>query len=67
MELARWQAGSRFLSLALRSLTRAWETSAARLPIVSALLAQAVGSSGNKDQWSKNLRSEWSSWPAGLF
>ncbi|CAA7408040.1 unnamed protein product [Spirodela intermedia] len=64
MELARRQAGPRFLSLAIRSLTRAQETSAAPLPVVSALLAQAVGSSAAKEKWAKNLQSEWFSWPA---
>ncbi|CAA6670941.1 unnamed protein product [Spirodela intermedia] len=58
MELARRQAGPRFLSLAIRSLTRAQETSAAPLPVVSALLAQAVGSSAAKEKWAKNLQSD---------
>lgn len=67
MELARRQAGPRFLSLAVRSLTRAQEASAVPLPVVSALLAQAVASSGAKEKWAKNLQSEWFSWPAGFF
>ncbi|XP_078443584.1 tetratricopeptide repeat (TPR)-like superfamily protein isoform X2 [Wolffia australiana] len=64
MELARQQVGARFLSLAMRSLTRATDSSSGRLPVVSALLAQAVASSGDRDRWAENLLMEWSSWPA---
>uniref|UniRef100_A0A1D1Y0Z0 Tetratricopeptide repeat protein 37 n=1 Tax=Anthurium amnicola TaxID=1678845 RepID=A0A1D1Y0Z0_9ARAE len=66
MELARQQGGSHFLLLAIDSLTKAQGSSPIPLPIVSALLAQAVGSLGAKDQWKKNLQSEWFSWPAEM-
>ncbi|MQM18254.1 hypothetical protein Taro_051242 [Colocasia esculenta] len=66
MELARQGAGSHFLSLAVDSLNKARETSPAPLPIISSLLAQAVGSSGANDQWRENIRSEWFSWPADV-
>ncbi|XP_077215961.1 tetratricopeptide repeat (TPR)-like superfamily protein isoform X2 [Tasmannia lanceolata] len=66
MELARRQAGSQFLSLAVNSLTKAQEASFNRLPIVSALLAQAEASLGARTKWETNLRLEWFSWPAEL-
>ncbi|XP_048331542.1 tetratricopeptide repeat protein SKI3 isoform X2 [Ziziphus jujuba] len=63
MELARNGSDSQFLSLAIRSLTKAQEASVIPLPIVSALLAQAEGSLGSKEKWKKNLRLEWFTWP----
>lgn len=63
MELARQQCDSHFLSLAVRSLKRARETSLLTLPIVSLLLAQSEGSLGSKVKWEKSLRHEWLSWP----
>ncbi|XP_015574671.1 tetratricopeptide repeat protein SKI3 isoform X1 [Ricinus communis] len=63
MELARESRSSHFLSLAVRSFTRAHANSAIPLPIVSLLLAQAEGSLGYKQKWQKNLRFEWYSWP----
>lgn len=65
MELARQQCDSHFLSLAIRSLKRARETSLLPMPIVSLLLAQAEGSFGSKVKWEKNLGDEWLSWPPG--
>lgn len=67
MELARKGCDAKFLSLAIRSLTKAQEASAIPLPIVSALLAQAEGSLGLKEKWKKNLRLEWFTWPPGLM
>lgn len=67
MELARNGSDSQFLSLAIRSLTKAQEASVIPLPIVSALLAQAEGSLGSKEKWKKNLRLEWFTWPPGLL
>ncbi|KAF5462290.1 hypothetical protein F2P56_018311 [Juglans regia] len=63
MELARQLCGSQFLSLAIKSLTKAQEASLVPLPIVSLLLAQAEGSLGSKEKWERNLRLEWFSWP----
>nr|XP_011464990.1 PREDICTED: tetratricopeptide repeat protein 37 [Fragaria vesca subsp. vesca] len=63
MELSRLGYDSQFLSLAVRSLTKAQEASLIPLPIVSALLAQAEGSLGSKEKWEKNLRLEWPTWP----
>ncbi|KAF3446960.1 hypothetical protein FNV43_RR12140 [Rhamnella rubrinervis] len=63
MELARKWSDSQFLSLAVRSLTKAQEASIISLPIVSALLAQAEGSLGSKEKWKNNLRLEWFTWP----
>jgi superkiller protein 3 len=67
MELARQLGGSKFLSLAVKSLTKAQETSVIPLPFVSALLAQAEGSLSSKEKWEKNLRLEWFSWPPGMI
>ncbi|KAL5778461.1 hypothetical protein ACOSP7_011387 [Xanthoceras sorbifolium] len=63
LELARQCQDSQFLSLAIRSLTKAQETSLVHLPIVSVLLAQAEGSLRSKEKWEKNLRLEWFTWP----
>ncbi|XP_068305808.1 tetratricopeptide repeat protein SKI3 [Pyrus communis] len=63
MELSRRGCASQFLSLAIRSLVKAQEASLIPLPIVSALLAQAVASLGSKEKWEKNLRLEWPTWP----
>lgn len=63
MELSRRGCSSQFLSLAVRSLTKAQEGPLIPLPIVSALLAQAAGSLGSKEKWEKNLRLEWPTWP----
>ncbi|XP_027149171.1 tetratricopeptide repeat protein SKI3 isoform X2 [Coffea eugenioides] len=65
MQLAKQQCDARFLSLAVRSLQKARETSV-MLPIVSLLLAQAEASLGSKMKWEKNLRDEWFSWPPGM-
>lgn len=62
MEIARQQSDSDFLSLAIRSLKKAKETSAMPLPFVSLLLAQAEASLGSESKWEKNLMDEWSSW-----
>jgi superkiller protein 3 len=67
MELARQSSGSQFLSLAVKSLTKAHKTSLVPLPVVSALLAQAEGSLGSKEKWERNLRLEWCSWPPGMI
>lgn len=66
MELARQQCEPQFLSLAVRSLKKAKETSLTPMPIVSILLAQAEASFGSKAKWENNLRLEWFSWPQGL-
>ncbi|XAR61481.1 hypothetical protein NMG60_11015921 [Bertholletia excelsa] len=63
MELARQLCDPRFISLAIRSLKKAKETSVISLPIVSVLLAQAEASLGSKMKWEQNLRLEWFSWP----
>lgn len=62
MELARQLCDSRFLSIAVRSLKKARETSCP-LPTVSLLLAQAEASLGSKVKWEKHLLDEWFSWP----
>lgn len=67
MELSRLGYDSQFLSLAVRSLTKAQEASLIPLPIVSALLAQAEGSLGSREKWEKNLRLEWRTWPPGMM
>jgi superkiller protein 3 len=67
MELARKLCDSKFLLLAVKSLTKAQETSVIPLPIVSALLAQAEGSLNSKERWEKNVRLEWFSWPPGMI
>lgn len=67
LELAREWCDSQFLSLAIRSLTRAQKASVTPLPIISALLAQAEGSLGSKEKWENNLRLEWYTWPPGLL
>lgn len=67
MELSRQGCSSQFLSLAVRSLTKAQEGPLIPLPIVSALLAQAAGSLGSKEKWEKNLRLEWPTWPQGMI
>lgn len=67
MELARKLCDSKFLLLAVKSLTKAQETSVIPLPIVSALLAQAEGSLNSKEKWEKNIRFEWFSWPPGMI
>ncbi|KAM7521358.1 hypothetical protein LguiB_020320 [Lonicera macranthoides] len=66
MELARQQCEPQFLSLAVRSLKKAKETSLTPMPIVSILLAQAEASFGSKAKWENNLRLEWFSWPPGM-
>lgn len=66
MDLARQQLGPQFLSRAVSSLTKAQETSPVPLPIAFFLLAQAEASLGAKTKWERNLRAEWSSWPAEL-
>ncbi|WCJ44793.1 Tetratricopeptide repeat (TPR)-like superfamily protein [Euphorbia peplus] len=63
MELARQLSSSQFLSLAMKSLTKAHANSVVPLPYVSLLLAQVEGSLGSKQKWEKNLRVEWFSWP----
>ncbi|XP_044511086.1 tetratricopeptide repeat protein SKI3 isoform X2 [Mangifera indica] len=63
MEIARQCCDSQFLALAVRSLTKAQESSFFQLPVVSLLLAQAEGSLSSKGNWEKNLRLEWSTWP----
>ncbi|KAI8015612.1 Tetratricopeptide repeat protein SKI3 [Camellia lanceoleosa] len=63
MELARQLCDSQFVSLAIRSLKKAKETSVDALPIVSVLLGQAEASLGSKVKWEKNLPLEWFSWP----
>ncbi|CAN4093790.1 unnamed protein product [Withania somnifera] len=72
MEISRKQSDSEFLSLAIRSLKKAKDSSSMPLPFVSLLLAQAEASLGSKSKWEKNLIDEWSSWqpeirPAELF
>lgn len=67
MEIARQCCDSQFLALAVRSLTKAQESSLFQLPVVSILLAQAEGSLSSKEKWEKNLRLEWFSWPPGLI
>lgn len=72
MEIARQQSDSDFLSLAIRSLKKAKDSSSTPLPFVSLLLAQAEASLGSESKWEKNLNEEWSSWrpeirPAELF
>ncbi|WMV27891.1 hypothetical protein MTR67_021276 [Solanum verrucosum] len=63
MEIARQQSDSDFLSLAIRSLKKAKDSSSTPLPFVSLLLAQAEASLGSESKWEKNLIEEWSSWP----
>uniref|UniRef100_A0A6N2K3A7 DUF547 domain-containing protein n=1 Tax=Salix viminalis TaxID=40686 RepID=A0A6N2K3A7_SALVM len=63
VKLARQFCSSDYLSLAVNSLTSAHANSVIPLPIVSLLLAQAEGSLGLKQNWEKNLRLEWYSWP----
>ncbi|XP_070056418.1 tetratricopeptide repeat protein SKI3 isoform X1 [Nicotiana tomentosiformis] len=63
MEIARQQSDSEFLSLAMRSLKKAKDSSSMPLPFVSLLLAQAEASLGSESKWEKNLIEEWSSWP----
>ncbi|KAL9445641.1 hypothetical protein AB3S75_013513 [Citrus x aurantiifolia] len=63
MEIARQYHDSHFLSLAVRSLTKAQKTSFVQLPVVSLLLAQAEGSLSSIEKWEKNLRLEWFTWP----
>ncbi|KAJ6684515.1 TETRATRICOPEPTIDE REPEAT PROTEIN 37 [Salix purpurea] len=63
VRLARQFCSSDYLSLAVNSLTSAHANSVIPLPIVSLLLAQAEGSLGLKQNWEKNLRLEWYSWP----
>lgn len=66
VKLARQFCSSDYLSLAVNSLTSAHANSVIPLPIVSLLLAQAEGSLGLKQNWEKNLRLEWYSWPPGM-
>ncbi|KAL6981114.1 hypothetical protein U1Q18_022744 [Sarracenia purpurea var. burkii] len=66
MEIARQLCDSQFISLAIRSLKKAKETSVISLPIVSVLLGQAEASLGSKMKWEKCLRLEWFSWITGL-
>jgi len=61
MEIARQQSDSDFLSLAIRSLKKAKDSSSTPLPFVSLLLAQAEASLGSESKWEKNLIEEWSS------
>lgn len=65
MELARQGLDFQFLSLAIRSLRKAQDSSLVHLPMVSLLLAQAEGSLGSKEKWEANLREEWYTWPPG--
>ncbi|KAK9147526.1 hypothetical protein Scep_006283 [Stephania cephalantha] len=65
MKLARKQGVSRFLTLAVTSLTEARKNSPTRLPLISALIAVAEASLGARENWEKNLQLEWLSWPAG--
>lgn len=67
MEIARQCHDSHFLSLAVRSLTKAQKSSLVHLPLVSLLLAQAEGSLSSKEKWVRNLRLEWFTWPPGLI
>lgn len=67
MEIARQQSDSDFLSLAIRSLKKAKDSSSIPLPFVSLLLAQAEASLGSESKWEKNLIEEWSSWRPGLI
>lgn len=67
MEIARQQSDSEFLSLAIRSLKEAKDSSSMSLPFVSLLLAKAEASLGSESKWEKNLIEEWSSWPPGLI
>ncbi|XP_031487063.1 tetratricopeptide repeat protein SKI3 isoform X2 [Nymphaea colorata] len=64
MEVARKQSDSNFLSLAVKSLSKAREMKVFPLPIVSVMLAQAHASVGAKSNWERDLRLEWYSWPA---
>ncbi|KAJ0024743.1 hypothetical protein Pint_09139 [Pistacia integerrima] len=66
MEIARQCRDSQFLALAIRSLTKAQESSLFQLPVVSMLLAQAEGSLSSKEKWEKNLRLEWFTWPPAM-
>ncbi|KAL2529807.1 Tetratricopeptide repeat protein SKI3 [Forsythia ovata] len=66
MEIARQQCDSKYISLAIRSLKKAKETSPTPLPIMSLLLAQAEASLGSIAKWMDNLRDEWFSWPPGM-
>lgn len=66
MELARLQCDSKYISLAIRSLKKAKETSPTPLPIMSLLLAQADASLGSIAKWKDNLQDEWFSWPPGF-
>ncbi|XP_016505894.1 tetratricopeptide repeat protein SKI3-like [Nicotiana tabacum] len=63
MEIARQQSDSEFLSLAIRSLKEAKDSSSMSLPFVSLLLAKAEASLGSESKWETNLIEEWSSWP----
>lgn len=63
MELARQHCDSKYISLAIRSLKKAKETSSTPLPIMSLLLAQAEASLGSIPKWKDNLQDEWFSWP----
>ncbi|KAL6996045.1 hypothetical protein U1Q18_006180 [Sarracenia purpurea var. burkii] len=66
MELARQLCDSQFISLAIRSLKKAKETSVISLPIVSVLLGQAEASLGSKMKWEQSLGLEWFSWPSEM-
>ncbi|KAF9626718.1 hypothetical protein IFM89_038892 [Coptis chinensis] len=63
IELARKHCGAQILPLAVRSLSKAQETSPIPLPFVSALLAQAEASLGARAKWERILQHEWFSWP----
>jgi superkiller protein 3 len=68
MELARQSSRSEFLNMAAQSLLRAQNIGRFALPMVSLLLAQAEASIGRgKARWERNLRLEWSAWPAGTL
>lgn len=67
MELARQSFRSEFLNMAAQSLLRAQNIGRFALPMVSLLLAQAEASIGRgKARWERNLRLEWSAWPADM-
>lgn len=67
MELARQSSGSEFLHMTRQSLVRVQNICHSALPMVSLLLAQAEGSiDRKKDKWERNLRLEWSAWPADM-
>lgn len=67
MELARQSSCSEFLYKAVQSLSWAQDVGRFALPMVSFLLAQAEASIDRvKARWERNLRLEWSAWPADM-